>query len=194
MDFEAAYGCTIEKAADIVFQRVHQLLRRSFPAQAEDVAADVMEKLCRNAPARLLEKPEAWVGKVARHHALTWLESQRAVVHGGGRVGSLEALPFWQEFGDEAPSPEEAILYAHLLAQLLPHMEAVCSQEELAVWRLELDGRTGWLTYLTNTEIAQRLGRAKGSVGRWRAGARRKARDFIRTFIEDDGAGTGGAR
>lgn len=181
-EFLAVYGETIDDASDVVARALRGWLRTDTPHDVEALLWDTMDRLCTSPPAKKLVSARAHFATVARNLARDWLAEQVTQSRGGGQIRSLEALPPGVEPADWRLGTAEAALYRVLADDLQAHMARAASPKEFAVWQLIFDAPTGWLTYLTNREMAQILGEPKGSVDRWAGAARTLAREFIRTY------------
>ncbi len=188
--FLETYGWSIDEAWKYVGRVVADQLGKNFTAEAADIAADVMERLCTQPPTSPVGHPRAFFATCARRRVTDFFRRREALTHGGGQVVSLDEQPAWSLPDHSEVSREDEIVFKLLTRDLQPHMETACTPAQLSVWRLDFDPETGWMTYLTNAEIAERLGQPQGSVGRWRAQARKIALAFIQNYDAD----TGGAR
>jgi DNA-directed RNA polymerase specialized sigma24 family protein len=188
-EFQAVYGETIEDASEVVTRALRGWLRTDTPHDVEALIWDTMDRLCASPPAGRLVSARAHFATVARNLARDWLAEQTTLTRGGGRVGSLDDLPPGVEPTDWRLGTAEAALYRVLAGDLETHMTRTASAQEFEVWQLIFDAPTGWLTYLTNREMAEILGKPKGSVDRWAVSARTMARDFIRNYDADPGGG-----
>lgn len=186
-EFIAVYGMPIGEAWDYVARVILNSLGPDLAVEAEDAAAEVMDKLCISLPRAEVRHPRAYLAEIARRKATDVFRKRTTLKEGGGRVVSLEAQPTWSVPEQWTVTPEDEVLFMVLRAELQPHMEASCSEQQLSVWRLDFDASTGWLTYLTNAEISGILGKPQGSVARWRSDARRIAIAFILDFGREQG-------